>query len=111
MEDHIKSKKFNFLFSTFDNERNKFFEKFHNSENRMIFEKSLFPNFEKHPEMKSLVCDHPNELGYEYISQQIFDWIQKNKPELISPVEPSEFESTWDGYPIFDHLQRFRTLI
>lgn len=111
MEEHFKSKKFNFLYSTFDNERHKFFEKLHNSEFRMVFEENLFPNFEKHPEMKSLICDHPNELGYKYISEQIFNWIQKNKPELISTSEPNEYNSIWDGYPIFDHLQKFRTLI
>ena len=72
---------------------------------------SVLPNFVMNPDMKSLICNHPNEKGYEQVSEKIFEWIKKYKQHLISENNPTVYESVWDGYPILDHLEGYRTLI
>ena len=44
-------------------------------------------------------------------SSGIFEWIKKYKQHLISENNPTVYESVWDGYPILDHLEGYRTLI
>lgn len=108
MEEQCVTKKYNFLYIPQDYNQNIFFEKFHNIKNMMKFNHSIFPNFSENPTMKSLVCEHPNELGYKYISNQIYNWIEEHRPELISQIIPNNFESKWDGYPILNHLSKVR---
>jgi hypothetical protein len=74
----------------------------------MKFNQSIFPNLVENPNMKSLVCDHPNELGYQFISDNLYNWIKTNNPELISDKTPNSFESKWDGYPILDNLSKVK---
>jgi hypothetical protein len=108
MEEHCQTKKYKFFYVPIDYNHNVLFEKLHNTKNLMKFTKSIFPNFINNPNMKSLICEHPNELGYEYISNQLFNWIELNEPDLISKTNPNTFESTWDGYPIFNHLDKIK---
>jgi hypothetical protein len=108
MEEHCISKKYKFLYTSIDYRQNTFFEKFHNINNMMKFNQSIFPNLIENPNMKSLVCDHPNELGYQYISNNLYSWIKTNSPELISDKKPNSFESKWDGYPILDNLSKVK---
>jgi hypothetical protein len=77
----------------------------------MTFEDNLLPNFDFNPEMKSLVCDHPNEIGYQYVCDRIFDWIETNKPKYISKIDPIEVNKFWDGYPISNHFEGIKTPI
>jgi hypothetical protein len=50
-------------------------------------------------EYKSKICEHPNEKGYEIISQNMFNSIQKYNPNLINQNKVDKFEWIWDGYP------------
>lgn len=110
-EEHCKFYKYNFLYTQVDFNLNKLFEKFYNTENRMFFNNSILPNFSEHPNMKSILCGHPNEIGYEYVSNKIFEWIKLNRPELTSSNIPNKFESSWDGYPIANRLNAISSLI
>ncbi len=110
-EEHCKFNNYNFLYTPVDYTRNKFFNNFYNTENRMIFNDSILPNFSKYPSMKSLICNHPNELGYDYVSNKMFEWIQLNRPELISTNIPTKFEANWDGYPISNLMNVNKSLI
>lgn len=51
-------------------------------------------------EYKSKICHHPNEKGYEIISQNMFNSIQKYNPNLINQNKVDKFEWIWDGSPI-----------
>ena len=110
-EQHCDFKNYNFLFATQQNYRNKFFEILHKSKSMMTFEDNLLPNFDFNPEMKSLVCDHPNEIGYQYVCDRIFDWIENNNPKYISKIDPIEVNEFWDGYPISNHFEGIKTPI
>lgn len=55
---------------------------------------------------KSPVCNHPNELGYELLSQKMFDCIKTNHPNLINKNLVESFEWIWDGSP-YDWRQDF----
>lgn len=111
MEEHCKFKKYNLLYSPLDFNQNKLFDKLHNNEFRMVFEKNIIPDFSSFPSMKSPICNHPNEKGYEYISEIFFEWIKINKSYLLNNEDPDNYDSIWDGYPIFDHLHGNKTLI
>jgi hypothetical protein len=108
MEEHCISKKYKFLYTPINFQQNIFFEKFHNITHMMKFNQSIFPNLKENSNMKSLVCDHPNEIGYEYISTRLYNWIKENEPELISETTPNFFESKWDGYPILKNLNKVK---
>jgi hypothetical protein len=108
MEEHCISKKYKFLYTPINFQQNIFFEKFHNINHMMKFNQSIFPNLKENSNMKSLVCDHPNEFGYEYISTRLYNWIKENEPELISETTPNFFESKWDGYPILKNLNKVK---
>jgi hypothetical protein len=108
MEEHCLFKNYKFLYLTVDYTHSTLFEKFHDTKNMMKFTHSIFPNFNSNPSMKSLICEHPNELGYEHIAKELFNWIKNNNPELISETKPNIFESKWDGYPIFNHLDKIK---
>lgn len=110
-EEYCNLKKYNFLYTPLLSDRNNLFEKIHNVKNMMNFKKNILPNFSKYPNMKSLICDHPNELGYEYISNKMYEWIQLNRPELISMSIPTKFETIWDGYPISNLFNTNKSLI
>jgi hypothetical protein len=111
MEEHCNFKNYKFFYIPIDYNHNVFFEKFHHTKNLMKFTNSIFPNFNEFPNMKSLICDHPNELGYDHISKEIFNWLIKNNSDIISKTIPSTFESKWDGYPILNHLDNIKSPI
>lgn len=47
---------------------------------------------------KSPICHHPNELGYEYIANQIFKCVEDEFPQYLT--EPKdEIEWEWNGNP------------
>ena len=45
-------------------------------------------------------CGHPNELGYEKISNRFFEAIKKKEPTLINNNPPDSFHHKWDGKPV-----------
>jgi hypothetical protein len=110
-DDHLKSKNYNFLFVPLIHNQNRYFEKLYNINNMINLKESVLPNFSKNPEMKSLICSHPNEKGYDSVSEKIFLWIEKNRPNFISHKDPDYFESIWDGYPILNHLDKMKSVI
>lgn len=110
-ENHLTMKNYNFLFIPLAHTQNRYFEKLYNIKNMINLKESVLPNFSKAPELKSLICNHPNEKGYEEVAQKIFTWIEYNRPNVISNNQPDNFESLWDGYPIFNHLDKMRSII
>lgn len=111
MEEYCKCNNYNLLYTPLDFNLNKLFEKFHNTEYRMIFDENIIPNFSENPEMKSLICGHPNEKGYEKISNNFFDSLCVHHPHLINTNDPKDYVTIWDGYPIFNHLDKLKSLI
>ncbi len=110
-ESHIQCKNYNFLFVPLQHTQNRYFEKLYSIKNMINLKESVLPNFNKNPEMKSLICNHPNENGYNYVAEKIFLWIESNRPNFISKKDTSDFESIWDGYPIFNHLDQLKSAI
>jgi hypothetical protein len=110
-EDHLKNQKYNFLYVPLNHTQNWYFDKLYKADSMINLKESVLPNFVINPDMKSLICNHPNEKGYEQVSEKIFEWIKKYKQNLISENNPTVYESVWDGYPILDHLEGYRTLI
>jgi hypothetical protein len=47
----------------------------------------------------SKICSHPNEDGYELLSQRMFNQIEKNHPYFINHSKVNKFEWDWDGNP------------
>jgi hypothetical protein len=45
--------------------------------------------------MKSLICDHPNEKGYEFIAHNMFKIILLHDPEIINNAAPVEATREW----------------
>lgn len=109
--EHCKFKNYKFLFTSQYSFRNRFFETLYKTESMMTFEGSVLPDYKTNHHMKSLVCDHPNERGYQYICNQIFNWIETNKPEYISQDEPKEVTTIWDGFPLSNHIDQIKPLI
>ena len=109
--EHCKFKNYKFLFTSQYSFRNRFFETLYKTESMMTFEGSVLPDYKTNHHMKSLVCDHPNERGYQYICNQIFNWIEINKPEYISQDEPKEVTTIWDGFPLSNHIDQIKPLI
>lgn len=50
-------------------------------------------------ELRSKVCFHPNEKGYETIAQNMFNSIKKYNPNFINKNNVEKFEWYWDGEP------------
>ena len=48
-------------------------------------------------ETYSPVCMHPNEKGYEFIAQVMFDELMKYKPHILNKGEKVETELEWNG--------------
>jgi hypothetical protein len=45
-------------------------------------------------------CFHPNELGYDIISQNIYNTLKQLHPYLIPSIPTTNMEWEWDGKPI-----------
>jgi hypothetical protein len=45
------------------------------------------------------ICHHPNQMGYESITNDFYQWIEENKPYLINNSKPQEFKWKWLGNP------------
>jgi len=110
-EEHCKFKKYNFLYTTLSSKRFRFFENMYDTTNFMNFENGILPDYSDNLHMKSIVCDHPNEKGYEYIAKKIFDWLKLYRPELVENNTPKKFESIWDGNPLTNHFNQNKTFI
>ena len=76
--------------------------KIHRSNSEMIdvFNNSFLKINSNLDEYTSLVCSHPNEKGYEILSEAMFDSIRKHKPEYINKNKTSNLEWQWIGSPI-----------
>lgn len=59
--------------------------------------------------LKSKICDHPNELGYEMIANDIVGAIKKYWPKFVGE-EREEIEWEWDGKPT-DYRENLKYLI
>ena len=49
------------------------------------------------PEYYSKTCGHWNELGYEYVTTNMFNWINFKHNYLVNPNFEGEFTWEWDG--------------
>ena len=58
------------------------------------------------PYYKSQVCMHPNEIGYEYIANEIVNGIQENHPQFVIGNAKNEIEWEWDG----DYKSRIKNI-
>lgn len=104
----------NFLFSSADNYQRIFLynncsEHFNTSDNldlyvnnttygdvaHLIDCKTFIPNFIARPDLKSKVCSHPNEQGYEFIAENMFNIIKNNFSYLVNRNHPREFKQEW----------------
>lgn len=103
MEDHCKLKNYNFLFGLTDNSSENLYKNMYFSESLMLDGKNCIVDVNKYKDLKSLICDHPNEMGYEFMAKSFFDWIKQHKPELISKIKPENFKSKWDGDGLSNH--------
>ena len=52
----------------------------------------------------SKICPHPNENGYELISENIYKGIVKNHSKYILENKSKTFEWVWDGNPIYHDI-------
>ena len=48
----------------------------------------------------SLLCQHPNENGYENIAKKFYNQIKKYHPNYINTNIVSHLEWKWDGHPL-----------
>ena len=48
----------------------------------------------------SKICQHWNELGYEYVATNMFNWINFKHKHLVNPNFEGEFTWEWDGEPL-----------
>jgi hypothetical protein len=91
-----------FLFCSLDPLQYHFLEKtapehFLTSNNLNIYKKEIYPKFDIYPEYQSRLCTHPNERGYEFIAENIFNIIKENFPLLINSNRSLEFKQEWRG--------------
>jgi hypothetical protein len=106
-------KKYQFLFTTFggigDTDYKKNIISLYPNEGNLYLKqkRNLFPNFIENPNMKSLVCGHPNDIGYEYVSDVIFETIKNEYSYLMNNSEPGMYESIYNG----DYIQHTKNLI
>jgi hypothetical protein len=54
----------------------------------------------------SIICGHPNELGYEMLANNIYEGIKQNHSKFIPDVKSESFEWSWDG-KIIHHKKKF----
>jgi len=97
-----KDSNIKFLFTSLDKTQYTFLkenaaEHFMTSNNLDIYGKEIYPAFHLNPEYKSRLCLHPNELGYEFIAENMFNIIQENFPHLVNGNHTVEFEREWRG--------------
>ena len=50
-------------------------------------------------------CFHPNERGYEIVSNNIFNLIEKYYPSYINKETVEKFEWVYDGYVTPIHME------
>lgn len=91
-----------FLFSSLDALQYEFLKEnatkhFMTENNLDTYGKQIYPQFQLNPELKSRFCMHPNESGYEFIAENIFNIIQENFPGLVNYNHTVEFGQEWRG--------------
>lgn len=91
-----------FLFCSLDDGQYAFLkqnatEHFMVSNNLNNYEKEIYPQYCKNPEYKSRLCTHPNEHGYEFIAENIFNVIHENFLGLVNCNNNVEFTQEWRG--------------
>jgi len=65
---------------------------------------NIFPlSKDQFDEFLSPYCWHPNEFGYELISQRIYDKIKENHPQYVG-ISKDKIDWEWDGVP-YQHLE------
>jgi hypothetical protein len=105
IEDFCKLRGYHFLFSLTDSHSKKYYEKLYEGNSIMLNGENVIPDVHQNKKIKSLVCDHPNEIGYKLIAETLYHWIKENRSELISTEVPIEFLSKWDGYGLANHTK------
>lgn len=58
-----------------------------------------FSIFDEDREKYFAICHHPNQKGYELISNEFYQWIEENKTHLINNPKSKEFKWKWLGKP------------
>lgn len=116
VENTCKLHNFKFLYFTILFEKNSPFdiiEKFFPTKNYLNLYLPPHPNFSIKPRLfippighkkrvlgfTSPVCMHPNEYGYEFIADKIYNIVQENFSDLINNTEPELYESIHCGKP------------
>jgi hypothetical protein len=103
MDIMCKQKGFNFLFTAMETKQNKkfveiFSEVFPVESNLYILDNlDIIPKVNEKEKWSLLACGHPNELGYEHISNAFYNLIVKHKNYLINNTNPKKYENIFDG--------------
>lgn len=59
----------------------------------------LLPTWPYQDPYASPICFHPNENGYELMSENIYKGIKQNHPKFITVKKSDSFEWEWNGHP------------
>lgn len=107
MEQVCENNKFNLLITSWERQsfaeiKNKYKSKFYFNETD-----GFIANVPTEGEYKSRICSHPNEKGYELISENMFNSIKKYHSDLLNQNEVEKFEWVWDGQPDRWNLDKF----
>jgi hypothetical protein len=91
-----------FLFCSLDKMQYEFLketasEHFMTPNNLNMYGKEIYPSMDAYSEYKSRLCKHPNEQGYEFISENIFNIIQENFSNLVNYEHVVEVQREWRG--------------
>lgn len=110
MEQICENKGYKLLLVNSSSDEHKRLVDFYESDNYLTIDNphTIFNNDAEGDEYLSPIgCHHPNESGYEIVSNKIFDLIQKNYSSLINDIKPIECEMIWDG-SVIDYTDKFK---
>ena len=100
MEEVCKNRNFNFIYFNHDITVNDFLnQSYRNPDHHLTLKTTNGLFFNPSDEYRSLICHHPNELGYEFIAKNIYNSIEDEFPQYINEAK-DEIEWEWDGEPL-----------
>ena len=90
-----EQKSYNFLtFNLYSPDHNHIFDRFNPNDKTYS---PIHVDDAAGPEYISEICQHWNELGYEYVAKNMYDWINVKHNYLVNPNFDGEFSWEWDG--------------
>lgn len=92
MEEICENRNWGLLTTHWDMYVGKFYKKLYKTKTHLTEE--TYDILSEDINHKSPFCGHPNELGYEHISQAFYDKIKLNHPQYINP-NPNQNELDW----------------